>query len=45
MYLIIHSHESDIKLKIGDFVEVPFGKSKIIGVGDNFEKNTNKVLK
>ena len=37
------TYESDIKLKIGDFVEVPFGKSKIIGVvWDNFEKNGNK---
>ncbi|MDA9731572.1 primosomal protein N', partial [Candidatus Pelagibacter sp.] len=37
------TYESDIKLKIGDFVEVPFGKSKIIGVvWDNFEKNSNK---
>ena len=34
------TYESDIDLKIGDFVEVPFGKSKIIGVvWDNFEKN------
>ena len=40
------TYESDIKLKIGDFVEVPFGKSKIIGVvWDNFEKNTNKSFK
>ena len=35
-----------LKLKIGDFVEVPFGKSKIIGVvWDNFEKNSNKSFK
>ena len=26
------TYESDFKLNIGDFVEVPFGKSKIIGV-------------
>ena len=40
------TYESDIKLKIGDFVEVPFGKSKIIGVvWDNFEKNSNKSFK
>jgi len=40
------TYESDIKLKIGDFVEVPFGKSKIIGVvWDNFEKNSNKKFK
>ena len=37
------TYESDIKLEIGDFVEVPFGKSKIIGVVWNeFEKKTNK---
>ena len=40
------TYESDIELKIGDFVEVPFGKSKIIGVvWDNFEKNSNKIFK
>ena len=40
------TYESDIDLKIGDFVEVPFGKSKIIGVvWDNFEKNSNKTFK
>ncbi len=40
------TYESDIKLKIGDFVEVPFGKSKIIGVvWDNFENNNNKIFK
>ena len=40
------TYESDIKLKIGDFVEVPFGKSKIIGVvWDNFENNSNKSFK
>ena len=40
------TYESDIKLKIGDFVEVPFGKSKIIGVvWDNFEKNSNKSFR
>ena len=39
------TYESDIDLKIGDFVEVPFGKSKIIGVvWDNFEKNSNKTF-
>ena len=26
------TYESDLKLEIGDFVEVPFGKSKIVGV-------------
>ena len=40
------TYESDIKLKIGDFVEVPFGKSKIIGVvWDNFENSSNKNFK
>ena len=40
------TYESDIKLKIGDFVEVPFGKSKKIGVvWNNFEKNNNKSFK
>ena len=40
------TYESDLKLKIGDFVEVPFGKSKITGVVWNeFEKNNNKNFK
>ena len=40
------TYESDLELKIGDFVEVPFGRTKIIGVvWDNFEKNTNKRFK
>ncbi len=40
------TYESDIELKIGDFVEVPFGKSKIIGVvWDNFEQNSKKSFK
>ena len=40
------TYESDIELKIGDFVEVPFGKSKKIGVvWDDFEKNNNKNFK
>ena len=40
------TYKSDIKLSIGDFVEVPFGKTKIIGVvWDNFEKNQNKTFK
>ena len=34
---------SDLDLKIGDYVLVPFGKSKITGVvWDQFEKNKNK---
>ena len=40
------TYKSDLKLSIGDFVEVPFGKTKIIGVvWDNFEKNQNKNFK
>ena len=40
------TYESDLKLKLGDFVEVPFGKSKSIGVvWDEFEKNSNKNFK
>tara|TARA_B100000963_G_scaffold343702_1_gene345813 strand:+ start:77 stop:739 length:663 start_codon:yes stop_codon:yes gene_type:complete len=40
------TYESDIKLNIGDFVEVPFGKTKITGVvWDNFEKKNNKIFK
>ena len=40
------TYESDLKLKLGDFVEVPFGRSKSIGVVWNeFEKNTNKKFK
>jgi primosomal protein N' (replication factor Y) (superfamily II helicase) len=40
------TYESDLKLKIGDFVEVPFGKSKITGVvWDEFEKKSNKSFR
>jgi len=40
------TYESDLELGIGDFVEVPFGKSKIIGVVWNeFEKNNIKSFK
>ena len=40
------TYKSDQKLSAGDFVEVPFGKTKIIGVvWDNFEKNENKTFK
>ena len=36
------TYESEINLKIGDYVVVPFGKSKITGVvWDEFEKNNN----
>src|SRR6056300_1254456 len=41
-----YTYETDIKLKIGDFVIVPFGKSKITGVvWDKFEKNDKKIFK
>ena len=37
------TYESDLKLKVGDYVVVPFGKSKLTGVvWDEFEKRTNK---
>ena len=37
------TYESNIKLKIGDYVLVPFGKSKITGVvWDEFENDTKK---
>ena len=40
------TYETDLRINIGDFVEVPFGKSKIIGVvWDNFEKNNDKNFK
>ena len=40
------TYESNLKLKIGDFVEVPFGKSRITGVVWNeFEKNSLKKFK
>ena len=40
------TYESDLKLRIGDFVEVPFGKSKSIGVVWNeFEKKNSKDFK
>ena len=40
------TYESSIDLKLGDYVEVPFGKSKITGVvWDEFEKNSNKIFK
>ncbi len=40
------TYESDLKLNMGDFVEVPFGKSKIIGVvWNDFEKNSLKKFK
>ena len=40
------TYESDLKLNVGDFVEVPFGKSKKTGVvWDNFEEKKNKNFK
>ena len=40
------TYESDIKLKVGDYVVVPFGKSKITGVvWDEFEKKNDKNFK
>ncbi len=40
------TYESEINLKLGEFVLVPFGKSKITGVVWNeFEKNDNKKFK
>ena len=40
------TYESDINLRPGDYVVVPFGKSKITGVvWDEFEKKNNKNFK
>ena len=40
------TYESDINLKVGDYVVVPFGKSKITGVvWDEFEKKNNRNFK
>ena len=40
------TYESSLKLKVGDYVMVPFGKSKITGVvWDEFEKKNNKNFK
>ena len=37
------TYDSDLNLKIGDYVVVPFGKSEVSGVVWNkFEKKTNK---
>ena len=37
------TYESNMDLRVGDYVVVPFGKSKITGVvWDEFEKKTNK---
>ena len=38
------TYESDLKLKIGDFVEVPFGKSKINDdIQKKFVENIKKI--
>ena len=40
------TYESDINLKVGDYVLVPFGKSEITGVvWDEFEKKKDKKFK
>ena len=40
------TYESDINLNVGDYVVVPFGKSKITGVvWDEFEKKNNRNFK
>ena len=40
------TYESDLNLKTGDYVVVPFGKSKITGVvWDEFEKKNNRKFK
>ena len=37
------TYNSDLNLKVGDYVVVPFGKSEVTGmVWDHFEKKTNK---
>ena len=40
------TYESQLNLEVGDYVVVPFGKSKITGVvWDEFEKKNNKRFK
>ena len=40
------TYESEQELKTGQYVEVPFGKSKIIGVvWDEFETKNTKIFK
>ena len=40
------TYESDINLKVGDYVVVPFGKSEITGiVWDEFEKKKDRNFK
>ena len=39
------TYDSDLKLKVGDYVVVPFGKSELTGVvWDEFEKKKIKIL-
>ena len=40
------TYEADVKLEIGEYVIVPFGKSNMIGiVWDQFEKSQEKKFK
>ena len=40
------TYNSSVNLKVGEFVEVPFGKTKIVGVvWDTFEETNNKNYK
>ena len=40
------TYESEMELSVGEFVEVPFGKSKLAGVvWTEFENKTNKNFK
>ena len=39
------TYTSEINLKVGDYVEVPFGKKKVNGVvWNNFEQNQSCLL-
>jgi len=39
------TYNSDLNLKVGDYVVVPFGKSEVTGVvWDDFEKKQTKIL-
>ena len=39
------TYNSDLDLKVGDYVIVPFGKLEVTGVvWDDFEKKTNKIF-
>ena len=40
------TYESELNLKVGDYVTVPFGKSQITGVvWDEFEKKNDRKFK